>query len=246
MTLVTIHAVVDISTYVRVVEVGSVIVAVATGALKHGVIAGIRMASRADPVRVAVIHREVRVIERRSRPRRCRVAGGAGGREPGRRVIRIRRSVVVALVAAHARGRQRRVVIVDVAHHAGDRRSRMEACQRERRVVVIKGCARPVGRAVAGVASRREAGRSMRRRVRIVVVGLVARNAGRVRRRQIVVPVHVALAALHRGMEAGEREARGRVVERPVAPVGGGMALVASLREASRNVIRSSRALEIL
>jgi len=122
----------------------------------------------------------------------------------------------------------------------------MEARQRERRVVVIKRCACPVGRAVAGVACGREAGRRMRRRVRIVVVGLVTRNASGIRSCQVVVPVHVALAALHRGMEAGEREARGGVVERAIAPVGGRVALVAGLRESSLHVIRSSRALEIL
>lgn len=135
-------------------EVGSVIVAVATGALKHAVIVGIRMASRADPVGVAVIHREICVVERRPRPRRRRVAGGAGVRETGRRVVRIGRAVVVALVATHARGRQRRVIVVHVAIGAGH--GGVRSGQRESRGVVIEGRAGPVRGAMANVASVRE------------------------------------------------------------------------------------------
>ena len=101
-----------------------------------------------------MIHREVRVIERRACPRCRRMAGGAGVREPGGRVIRIGRSVVIGLVATHAGCRQRRVIVVHVATGACDRG--MRSGQRERRGVVIERRAGPVRRAMANVAGRRE------------------------------------------------------------------------------------------
>lgn len=86
----------------------------------------------------------------------------------------------------------------------------------------------------------------MLRIICIVVVRLVARDAGRVRVGQVVVAVRVATGTRYRRMRPRQREAGGGVVERPVAPVGGGVALVAGLREAGRNVIRIRGALEIL
>ena len=154
MTLVTIHAVVNVPAHIGVTESRSVVIAVAACALKHRVIVGIRMASRADPVRVAMIHREVRMIERCSRPRRRCMAGGAGRREPGGSVVRIGRAVVVALVATDAGGRQRRVVVIHVA--VGASHGGVRSGQRESRGVVIEGRAGPVGRAVADIARRRE------------------------------------------------------------------------------------------
>ena len=144
-------------------EVGGVPAPVAARALEHRVIARIGMARGADSVGVAVARREVGVIESRPCPGRGRMARSARGREARRRVIRIRRAVVVGLVAAHARGWQRRVVVVDVAHHASNGRSRVEASEREGRVVVIKGRARPVRGAMADIACRREAGRCVGR-----------------------------------------------------------------------------------
>ena len=96
------------------------------------------------------------MIESRTGPGGSRMARIASGREPGRFVIRIRGVVVVRLVAAHARGWQCRVVVVDVAHHAGHGRRRVEPGQRESRVVVIERRSRPVGGAMTGVACGRE------------------------------------------------------------------------------------------
>lgn len=120
MALVAIHAVVDIPTHIGVMEVGSVVVAVATSALEDRVVVRIRMAGRANSISVAVIHVEPCVIEDRARPGGRRMARGTGRGEAGRLMVRIRRAVVVGLVASHARGWQRRVVVVDVAHHACD------------------------------------------------------------------------------------------------------------------------------
>jgi hypothetical protein len=157
------------------------------------------MAGRADPVRVAMIQIEIRVIECRSRPCAGGVARGASRREASGRMVRVRRPVVVNLMAAHARRWQCRVVIVHVAlraRHIGG----VVASQRERRGVVIESRSGPVGEVVAGIARRRETHGGMRRRVRTVIVRLVTGNA-RSGIRQIVRPARtkrgvVALRAL--------------------------------------------------
>src|SRR5205807_1436286 len=121
------------------------------------------------------------------------MARSARRREARRSVIRIRRAVVVGLVTADARSRQRRVVVVDVAHHASHSRCGMESSKREGRVVVIKGRARPVRGAVALIARSREAGlRVIWSRCALVIlqVALGAGTAG-----QAVVVIHVALRA---------------------------------------------------
>ena len=157
MTLVTIHAVVDISPDVGVTEIRGVVIAVATRALEHRVVARVRMAGCADSVRVAMVGREVRVIECCPRPCRRGVTGSARRRESGGRVIRVSRSVVIGLVAAYARRWQRRVVVIHVAVRTGH--GGVRARQRESRRVVIEGRAGPVCRAVANVARCREAHR---------------------------------------------------------------------------------------
>jgi len=246
VTLVTIHAVVNVPADIGVTEVGCVVVAVATSALEHRIVTRVRMAGCANPIRVAVIGREIRVIERRSRPCRRGVASVASRRETGRLVVRISRAVVVGLMAAHTRRWQRRVVVIDVAHHTSHCCGCVETCQREGRVVVIERCACPVGGAVARIARRGEACRGVGWRIRIVVVGLVARDARRIRSRQGVITVHVALCARHRAMETCQREARGRVIKRAVAPVRRTVALVASLRETRRRVVGRRGPLVIL
>ncbi len=213
------------------------------GALEHRVVARIRMTGGADPIRIPVVDREVRVIESRSCPSRRGMASRARSRETRRCVIRIRRAVVVRLVATHARCRQRRVVVVHVAIGAGH--GRVRTGQRERRRVVIERRSAPVCCAVAGIARRRETYLRVVGIGRRSVVLLVARHARSVRARQSVVAVHVARAAGRRGMRARQREAGGRMVECPVAPVRRAVALVARLGEACLHVVRIGRALEI-
>ena len=245
MTLVTIHAVVNVPADIGVTEVGCVIVAVATSALEHRIVTRVRMAGCANPIRVPVIGREIRVIERRSRPCRRGVASVASRREAGRFMVRIRRVVVIRLVAAHARCRQRRVIVVDMAHHAGHSGGCVEARQREGRVVVIERGSRPVRGAVTGIASRWEPGGRMRRRVRTVVIGLVARHARSICCGETVISVHVALCALQCCMRPGQGETSGRVIKRAVAPVCRGVALVAGLRESRGDMVRIGSPLEI-
>ena len=84
MALVAVDAVVDVPTNVGMTEIRCIIVAMATSALEHRVVARIRMAGCANTIRVAVVRREVRVIERCSRPGGGGMARVAGRREASR------------------------------------------------------------------------------------------------------------------------------------------------------------------
>ena len=60
-----IHTVIYESIYLRMIEVGCVATAMAgSGAGKHGVIRGVSVASSANPVGIAMIHREKGVVGR--------------------------------------------------------------------------------------------------------------------------------------------------------------------------------------
>jgi len=83
-------------------EVGGGVIPVTSSALEHRVIVRIRMAGRAYSVRVAMIHIEIRVVECRSGPRGGCVACGASRWEARGRMVRVRRPVIVRLMAAHA------------------------------------------------------------------------------------------------------------------------------------------------
>ena len=114
MALVAIHAVVNIPAHVGVAELGSVVIAVATRALEDRVVVSIRVASRADSIRVAVIGWKPRIVECRTSPRRGGMARSTGRRESCRRVIWVRCVLVVGLMASVTIGRQSRVVVVYV------------------------------------------------------------------------------------------------------------------------------------
>lgn len=127
--------------------------------------------------------------------------------EACRCVSGILRPVVVSLVAAIARRRKRRVIVVHMALRALHRRMRTR--QRKRSVVVIESCQRPRGRVVALRTIRRESRWRMRRIVRRLVISLMASVARRWQRRVVV--IHVALCALHCRMRTREGK-RGAVV----------------------------------
>ena len=88
-------------------------------------------------VRAAQRESRRRVIECRIVPRRRVVALLASLRESRTDVIRVGRSLEILQVAAHAGCRRQVVVIVDVA--LGALQCRMRPCEREARIVVIKG-----------------------------------------------------------------------------------------------------------
>jgi len=129
MALVAVHTVVDISVDALVVLV-RLGFRVAIGALENRVVIRIGMARCAHPIRVAMRDRErrvLRVIERRVQPVRGVMTVLASRREELRLrcMPRIRRVVVVGLVAADAYRRQRGVVVVDMAVDARARRHRV-------------------------------------------------------------------------------------------------------------------------
>ena len=236
MALITINAVVDIPAYFFVVEIGRVIAAMATGALEDGVVVRINVARGAHVIRVTVIRRErrvLRVIERGPGPRRGVVAGRAGGWEELRLgfVARVRRVVVVRLMAANARDGQRRVIVVDVAVRANPWRHQVRARQGECGVVVVESRVCPNHRVMAQIALSGEACRRVPRIGGSEVVLLVARVAQH--RVQRIVIVHMAVDALPRRhrVRSGQREARGRVVKLTIGPQYRVVAVFAGRRE---------------
>lgn len=144
MAVIAIDAVVDIARDMVVLEVVGVITAVATRALKDGVVIRIDVAGRAHVIRATMIRRKgcvLRVVEARSGPIRGVMAVLAGcGEELGLcRMAGVRRVVVIRLMASDASGRQRCVIAVRVAVAALPRRRFVRTGQGERGVVVIKG-----------------------------------------------------------------------------------------------------------
>ena len=154
MALVAVDAVVNVTTNVRVAEIGRIIVPMASRALEHRIVTRIRVAGGTNAIGSAVVQREVRVIKRCPRPRGCGVARRAGCWEPGSLMVRVCRARVVGLVTRIAVRRNCRVIVVHVAIGAGNRRVRTR--QRERRVVVVKARWDPCRRVVANVALLRE------------------------------------------------------------------------------------------
>src|SRR5262245_9301274 len=154
-----------------------------------------------------------RVVEVRSRPRRCIVTLLARLRESRLHVIGIRGALEVLQMAAHA-SRVRAgqvVVVVHVALHA--LRCCMSARQGETCGRVVERRSLPRGCSMTLLASLRES--------RLYVIGIggalevlqMARHASRVGAGQVVVVVHVTLRALRRCMSARQGETGGRVVE---------------------------------
>jgi len=251
MTLVAVDAVVDISGHVVVVEVVCIVAAMASRALEDGVVVRVDMAGRAHAAGVAVARRKLcvlRMVKCRARPSRGVVAILAGGGEKLRlcRVARVRRVVVVRLVAADARRRQRRVIAVDMAVSADSRRHRMRTRQREGRVVVIKSRVGPGDGVMAQLAGRGEPRGCVhgigRARV-ILLVARVTQGAG-----QVVVIVDVAIGALpgRYRMGAGQWEASAVVIKGRVQPRSRAVALIAGLREVRRHVAGIRRSLKVL
>jgi hypothetical protein len=127
MALVTVDAVVHIPVHIVMVEVSSIVAAVARRALEDRIIIRINVARGANAVSVAMTGREsrvLRVIERRTCPGRRVVTRRAGGREKLllRGVAGISGVVVIGLMATDTSRGQRRVVAVDVAISACPRR----------------------------------------------------------------------------------------------------------------------------
>ncbi len=167
------------------------------------------MASGANSSRVAVIGWEPGVVERRTSPRCGGVAGLAGRRETGCRVIRIGSGLVVGLMTREAIGRNRSVVVVHVATGAGHRR--VLAGQGECSVAVIERRRDPGRGVVAHFALLRESRLDVIRAGGAVEILQVAGSTGGAV--QAVIAVYVALRTLQRDVRPGQRETRSRVIE---------------------------------
>ena len=208
VALVAVHAVVHISLNVLVIRI-CLRFRVAVSALENRVVVRIRMTRRAHSIGVAMVDRELRVlrvIERRIEPVRGAVTVLARHREELRlrRVSRIGRAVVIRLVTSDTRRWQRLIVVVDVAIGASSRRHGVRTGQRERRVVVVERCIRPVDRVMAEFAGGREA-RVRHRSRRAVEIVLMARNAGRDSDVVVVVDVAIGACPWRDGMRARQR-----------------------------------------
>ncbi len=120
MALVTVHAVVYIPVHALVMPVGIGLISMfmATQTRENQIVLRIRVA-RIARGRPAVCLREPRVVEGCTQPACRRVASLAGVREARRGVVRIRRVVVIRLVAAYASRIRDLVVAIDVALRAG-------------------------------------------------------------------------------------------------------------------------------
>ena len=173
-----------------------------------------------------------RVVEGRAGPGSRVMALGAGLGEAGLHVVRIRSALEVLQVATNASrvGTGQIVVIVDVALRAGN--CRMRPSQRETGRRVIECCSRPRCGGVALLTRLRESRCHVVRIRRSLEVLQVTTDASRIGAGQVVVAIHVALRALQRRVSAGQRETGRRVIERRVSPRRGGVALLASRREA--------------
>ena len=172
----------------------------------------------------------LRVIELAIRPLDGVMALLAGGGEAGVR-HRTLCAIEVVLVARNA-GRVRDVVVVvDVAVRARPWRDGVRSGQRETSLRVIELAIRPLNRVMTLFASGREP-RVWYRRFRIVVVGLVAGNAGRVRDVVVVVDVAVGARPWRNRVGTGQRESGLRVIELGIRPLDCVVALLAGRREA--------------
>ena len=241
MALVAVDAVVDISRHVVVLEVVSVVSAMAAGALENGVVVRVDMAGRANVVRTAMRGREgrvLRVIEECAGPGGCVVAVLACGWKELwlRGVAGIRGFVVIGLVAADADGWQGCVIVVHVAIGALPRRNFVRSGKGEGRVVVVKGGIGPDCRVVTQLALCGKAGRNVSGTGGAAVVLLVTRVTGRAV--QVVVVVKVAIGALTRrnGVRSRERKSGAVVIESSIEPVRCVVARIAGLRETRGNV----------
>ena len=157
------------------------------------------------------------------------------------------RVVVVILMATDATGVRNVVVAVDVAVGALPRRHGVHSSQRPSGCGVIEGAVHPVDSVVALLASCGEVCPDVvNRRLRVVVVILMATDASCVC--DVVVIVDVAIGALTRrhGVLSGQREAGLRVVKARRRPTAGGVAHLASLREVLLRVVGIVRSLVVL
>lgn len=186
--------------------------------------------------------RRVVVVKRRRRPGCGAVAHVALLRQTCRHVVRIGRPLEVLHVATHARRAGQAVVAAQVALAA--LQTGVPTGQGPARARMIEGRARPGRRAVADLALLWESCCHVVRIGRPLEILQVTTHTSGVA--DVVIAVQVALRALHLGVSPSQRKCRLRMIERRRHPGHRGMAKVALLGHASRNVVRIGRPLVIL
>ena len=184
------------------------------------------------------------VIECCSTPVRRAVAGVARRRESHLCVVGIGRSVVILLVARHARCIRGGQIIVAV--HVAPATGCRGVCARQRKACgrVVEGATAPVRGRMALIASLWKARLHVirvGRALEVCQVALRARSTG-----QLVIIVRMALRTLQRGVRTRQGKPGGRVVKGGGRPGSCGVALRASLREARRRVRRIVGRIEVV
>ena len=242
MTLVAVHAVVNVPANALMVLIG-VRFGMTIRALEHRVIARIYVAGCANSARATMVGVEPGVVEDRScPPGDDLVACLAGGGEAGRHVIGVVGGQILNLVTRIAVGRERCVVVVHVA--TGARYGRMCSHERERRVVMVEGRGLPRRCAVADVALLGKSSSHVIRIRRALVILQVATHAGGIR--QVVIPVDVTIAALQFQVPSRQRETALGMIKCGGLPGRGAVAHRAVGGKARRYVIRIRRGLVLL
>jgi len=144
-------------------------------------------------------------------------------------------------------GRARQiVVIVDVAVRALAWRHRVQSGQRESGAVVIERRAEPRARVMALLAGLREILRDVIWIARALKIFQMARDTSRARQTVVIADVAIDALSWRNRMRSGQHKTCTAMIERGVEPRGRVVALLASLREACRGVIRIGRTLKIL
>ena len=225
MAGITVNTVVHIPPDVRVMEIGCIVVPMATCALERRIgRRGVRMAIRANTACIAVGCGEVIVSKRRPQPIRRGVARRAGGWDDshdggvGSSVIgycpaQRRRALPSSGVATVAiSGRHGGTGMAKVAGHCGVRASQWETGR-----TVVKDRAKPGSGRVARSTSGWVAGSNVIRHRpaegRGALPGSGVATVAIGGQRAAVVSIHVAQRAGHGGVRAGQREGGRAVIE---------------------------------
>jgi hypothetical protein len=172
------------------------------------------------------------------------VAKRAVLREPGRRVVRIVRALIIFQVAGITSRGEALINAASVALHAGNRDVRTGQRERGLRCVIERRTSPIRGRVTQRAILRESRGRM----IRIVGALVIFQMAGIACRAQpFVNAAGMALCAGGRDVFAGQREGSlGRVIEDRAGPIRGGVAKRTILRKPRRGMRRIIGALVIL
>ena len=182
------------------------------------------------------------VIELGAQPLRGGVAELAVLREASGGVVRVLGRLEVGQVARVAGRAEGGVLSVGMALSA--RGGGVFASQRKLGCIVIELGAQPLRGRVAELAALRVTGRNMIRAGSGLIVLQMTRHAVGAQRR--ILPVGVTLGTRRGGVLAGQRKLRGAVIEGRAKPLRGGVAELAVLWEAGRQMIGSCSGLIVL